>query len=138
MEIFYGKQVFLLQWKRINSFQFISNTLSILITRNVLNEFDYENKIPDNSDYSHSIVQFFPHSFTSYEDTQISIHSYQRNRFKPRTNYLGISFYSFMLFFRKSFTIFLTFTICFSIKTEYSSSSSINSKYDWIINQWRL
>lgn len=61
-----------------------------MLSSNILNQFDFDNKIQDTSDFSQSIVHYFPHAFSSYRDTEITIQSYQRNQYTPRTNYLGL------------------------------------------------
>lgn len=65
--------------------------------------------------------------FTSFEDTQITVESYQRNTYKPRVNYLGIM--KLPLVSRYSFPFCASSSIFELFKGEYSSASSVNSGY---------
>ena len=43
----------------------------------------------DITDYSQSILTFFPHFYRNYHDSHISTKSYHRNCYHARENYFG-------------------------------------------------
>lgn len=68
-----------------------------IIIRPVLNRFDSEQKYVDISDFSQSVILYFPHFYHSYADSQISTQPHYRNTYHNQGNYLG--FKLFLVFF---------------------------------------
>ena len=62
-----------------------------IISRPVLNRFDSEQKYVDISDFSQSVILYFPHFYHSFHDSQISTQPHYRNEYHNQGNYLGIN-----------------------------------------------
>ncbi|KNB42103.1 fhypothetical protein [Blastocystis sp. subtype 4] len=54
----------------------------------VLNRFDSEQKYLDISDFSQSVILYFPHFYHSYQDSHISTQPHYRNEYHNQGNYL--------------------------------------------------